>query len=94
MRRFRSTPAVYESIRVRLNAAWGYPNEETKTATAIPHVSDLPADASGRVYLAVSNGYCDYVLPSEILAELLASGAVEELTADQWKQALPLRLNP
>jgi hypothetical protein len=52
-------------------------------------VSDLPADAQGRVYLAISQEYCDYILPSEMLPQLLASGAVEEVTAAVYQAVLP-----
>ena len=89
MRYFRSTAAVYESIRSQLDAAWGYPNAETKTLTAIPPVGELPADQQGRVYLAISAAYCEYVLPSQMLPELLASGAVEELTAAEYAAVFP-----
>lgn len=94
MRYFRSAPAVYERIRSQLDAAWGYPNAETKTLTAIPPVSELPTDDQGRVYLAISAAYCDYILPSQMLPELLASGAVEELTAAEYAAVFPTPLLP
>lgn len=89
MRYFRSTPDVYVAICSQLDAAYGYPNAETKTLRTLPLVADLPADAAGRVYLAVSSEYCDYVLPSELLPQLLANGAVEEITEAEYRAALP-----
>ena len=89
MRYFRSTPDVYNSICSQLDAAYGYPNAETKTQRTLPVVSDLPADAAGRVYLAISADYCEYVLPSQLLPQLLASGAVEEITEAEYRAALP-----
>jgi hypothetical protein len=89
MRYFRSTPAVYASICAQLDAAYGYPNAETKTERSLLLVSDLPADAQGRVYLAISAAYCDYILPSEMLPQLLASGAVEEVTAAVYEALVP-----
>ena len=90
VRYFRSTPEVYESIRQALDAAWGYPNADTKTQTAIPLVSELAADANGTVYLYMPEDYCNYVLPSQMLRELLASGAVEELEeAAFWSAITP-----
>lgn len=89
MRYFRSTAAVYEAIRSKLDAAWGYPNAETKTETAIPPAGNLPKDAEGRVYLVVSAEYCDYILPSEMLPQLLASGAVEEIDEATYRAILP-----
>ena len=89
MRYFRSTPAVYADICAQLDAAYGYPNAETKTERTLPLVSDLPADSQGRVYLAVSAAYCDYILPGQMLPDLLASGAVTELTEAQYRAAVP-----
>lgn len=87
-RYFRSSPAVYAGICQQLDAAYGYPNAETKTLRTLPLASELPTDGQGRVYLAVSQEYCDYILPSEMLPEMLASGAVEEVDAAAYA-ALP-----
>lgn len=89
MRYFRSTPVVYANICAQLDAAYGYPNEATKTARALPLVGGLPPDDAGRVYLAVSAEYCDYVLPSQMLPELIAAGLVEEVTAEEYAAVLP-----
>lgn len=89
MRYFRSTPAVYASICAQLDAAYGYPNQATKTERTLPMVDDLPSDSQGRVYLAVSAEYCEYNLPSELLPQLIADGLVEELTAEQYAAVLP-----
>lgn len=80
---------MYEAIRAQLDAAWGYPNQETKTVTAIPPAADLPSDADGLVYLAVSSEYCEYNLPAEMLPQLIASGAVEEIDAATYRSSLP-----
>jgi hypothetical protein len=90
MRSFRSTPAVYADICVQLDAAYGYPSAETKTQRALPLAADLPADDTGRVYLAVSAEYCEYNLPSELLPQLIAAGLVEEITAEQYAAVLPV----
>lgn len=90
MRYFRSMAEIYESIRAQLDSAWGYPNQETKTLTAIPPAADLPSDVDGRVYLAISSEYCQYVLPSQILPDLIASGAIEEIDAATYRAAMPL----
>jgi hypothetical protein len=80
---------VYTGVCSQLDAAYGYPNAETKTERALPLPEELPADAQGRVYLAISQEYCDYILPSEMLPQLLASGAVEEVTAAVYEALLP-----
>jgi hypothetical protein len=82
-------PAVYASICSQLDSAYGYPNAETKTERTLPLAADLPADGQGRVYLAVDSAYCDFILPGQMLPELLASGAVEEITAAQYAAVLP-----
>ena len=89
MRFFRASLGTYEHVCGQLDAAYGYPNADTKTERALPLVSDLPTDAQGRVYLAISQEYCDYILPSEMLPQLLASGAVEEVTAAAYAALLP-----
>jgi hypothetical protein len=85
---------VYHGICSQLDAAYGYPNEETKTLRTLPLAANLPRDAEGRVYLAVSDEYCAFVLPSQLLLQLLASGAVEEITEAQYKAALPQMPTP
>ena len=89
MRYFRSTPAVYADICAQLDAAYGYPNAETKTDRTLPPVAELPSDVQGRVYLGISAAYCEYNLPSEMLPQLLAAGLVEEITAAQYAAVLP-----
>jgi hypothetical protein len=89
LRYFRSTPAVYSDICAQLDAAYGYPNPETKTERALPLVAELPSDDDGRVYLAVSSEYCEYNLPSEMLPQLIAAGLVEEITAEQYQAVIP-----
>lgn len=87
MRYFRATPAVYSDICAQLDAAYGYPNAETKTERTLP--LSLPADNQGRVYLAISAAYCEYNLPAELLPQLIAAGLVEEITAAQYAAVLP-----
>lgn len=89
MRYFRATAETYAAIGRQLDAAYGYPNRETNTERTLPPTAELPADAAGRVYLAIESGYCDYILPAQILTELMASGAVEEVSANTYAALLP-----
>jgi len=89
MRYFCASLAVYFSICERLDAAYGYPSEATKTYRALPLASELPSDSQGRVYLVVSDDQCRYILPAEMLPQLLASGAVEEVTEATYRALLP-----
>ena len=88
-RYFRSTPAVYSGICSQLDLAYGYPNAGTRTERALPLTERLPTDSDGRVYLAVDSDQCDFILPSEMLPQLLASGAVEEVDAATYVALLP-----
>lgn len=89
MRYFRSTASVYEQVRLSLDATWGHPNQETKTDTCIQPASHAPRDASGRVLLATSNEFCTYEAVAAVLPQLLASGAVEEISEAQYLAVLP-----
>jgi hypothetical protein len=94
MRYFRSAASVYVAVCETLDAAYGYPNDSTKTLRALPLISELPTDLNGKVYLAITEEECSFVLPSEMLPQLLASGAVEEITEQVYRSALtgPLAL--
>jgi hypothetical protein len=89
MRYFRAVPAVYASICAQLDAAYGYPNAETKTERTLPLVAELPTDAEGRVYLAVDASYCEFILPGQMMPDLIASGVVEEISEAVYRDSLP-----
>lgn len=81
--------ALYESIRLQLDAAWGHPTPDGKTITCIDPVAVAPRDAAGRVLLAVNDEFCGYEAVAAVLPDLLASGAVAEITAAEY-QPMPL----
>lgn len=90
VRHFRAqTDEAYEAVRSALDAAYGYPNEATKTITAIPPAIDSQHDAAGRVYLAASDAECEYQAVSGLLTQAIASGAVEEISEATYLQELP-----
>jgi hypothetical protein len=89
MRYFRAFPDVYAQICSSLDAAYGYPNPETKTERTLPLAEHLPQDSVGRVYLAVSAEYCDFILPAQMLPDLLASGSVQEASEAEYTAILP-----
>lgn len=88
-RYFRSTLNVYLLVCSQLDAAYGYPNEATKTATTLPPASECLHDANGRLYLAVADAYCEFVLPSQMLTQLIGAGVVEEITEPEYLALLP-----
>jgi len=88
MRFFRSTEAVYEQARATLDAAWGLPND-TGTVTCIEPAATAPRDSQGRVLLAVADEFCTYPTAADLLPQLLASGAVEEISQATYRAAVP-----
>lgn len=81
MRSFRclAKDAVYEQVRLALDAAWGYPNAETNSVTCFDPAAVAPRDAQRRILLAVRDEFVSYTVASEMLTQLLAGGAVEEI---------------
>jgi hypothetical protein len=80
MRYFRTAnDEVYEQARLMLDAAWGHPNEATKTVTCIDPAAVAPRDSQGRIMLAVRTEFCEYSVAVDLLPQLLAGGVVEEI---------------
>ena len=91
MRYFRCLAGdeAYEQIRATLDAAWGHPDAETKTLTCIDQASVAPRDTQGRIMLATSEAFCEYEASAQMLAAVLASGAIEEIDEATYLQELP-----
>jgi hypothetical protein len=88
-RYFRTAdPDLYEATRLGLDAAWGLPNDRG-TVTCIPPLPIAQRDANGRVLLVVDAEWCEWPEVASMLPGLLASGAVEEITAADYEAALP-----
>lgn len=78
---------AYEQVRLTLDAAWGHPNAETKTVTCFDPAAVAPKDAQGRIVLAVNDEFVAYAAAAEMLPQLLASGAVKEITEAEYRSA-------
>jgi hypothetical protein len=87
MRYLRSADAVYEQARLSLDAAWGLPND-AGTVTCIEPAATAPRDAQGRIVLAVDDSFCAYTVAVDLLPQLLASGAVEEIDREAYMAAV------
>jgi hypothetical protein len=88
-RYFRTADAaLYESIRLGLDAAWNLPND-LGTATCIPPAIDARRDAAGRILLAAPLAFCEYPEVAAMLPDLLASGQVEEVDLATYLAAMP-----
>lgn len=82
---FRASEAVYSAVLEQVNAAWGLPSNGQETA--FDFAADAPRDRDGLCYLAVMDRDCLYEPIATILPQLLASGAVEEITREQYGAA-------
>lgn len=82
-----ASDAACEQVRGALNAAWGLP--DGKTETCFLPASKLPHDAQGRPMLAVDAPFCDLPAVADVLPGVIDSGAVWEITRQQYDAALP-----
>lgn len=80
---------AYEQVRLTLDAAWGHPNAETKTATCIDPASVAPRDRQGRIMLATSQAFCEYEAAAQLLPMLINGAVIEEIDAATYLQELP-----
>jgi len=87
MKFFAADVAVYEQVRETLDAAWNLPNDHG-TETCIEPAASAPRDAQGRVIIAVNDQFCAHGVAAELLPQLLASGAVEEITEAEYQTAI------
>ena len=78
---------IYEQARLTLDAAWGHPNEATKTVTCIDPAAVAPRDAQGRIVLAVPESFCEFTVAADLLPQLLAAGVVEEMDEATYRAA-------
>lgn len=89
MRYFRASEEVYEQARLTLDQAWGLP-DGTGTQTCYTPAANAPRDAQDNLVLAVSDAFCEYTVAKDMLPQLLASGAVQEITeSDYWAAVQP-----
>jgi hypothetical protein len=86
-RYFKATPATYEAVRLHLDQVWGHgPN--TGTTSCFEPADTAPTDAEGMVLLAVLAEFCAYSVVADALPEWLASGAVTEITREQYESVV------
>jgi hypothetical protein len=78
-----SDDAVYEQVRLGLDAAWGHVPPET----CVDPAAVAPRDSQGRILLAVRPEFVAFDAVAAMLPQLLASGAVEEIDASEYVPA-------
>lgn len=89
IRRFRAAADIYEQMRLALDGLLGLPNPDTLTLTSMPPASESLRDRVGMVYAIISSDYCEAESVALLLAPLLQSGFVEELTKEQFAAIHP-----
>lgn len=87
-RYFRASSAVYEQIRQTLDAAWGYPDTTRKTETCMRPASELPRDQQRRIYVAMPSEFCEYEAVAAVLPNLIQSGAVDEISEQEYRSVV------
>jgi hypothetical protein len=87
-RYFSGSEPVYEQVRMGLNAAWGLPNDKGTETCFLP-AADCWRDRQGNCLLCVLAEWCDYPEVQALLPDMLANGAVVEITAFDYWAATP-----
>jgi hypothetical protein len=93
MRFFRTADEpLYENVRLQLDAAWGHPTQDGQTLTCFDPAIVAPRDNAGRLLLAVDDQFAAWEPAATLLPQLFASGAVEEITAAEYRAAVSVPL--
>ena len=78
---------MYEAVRLELDTAWGH-GPGTGTLTCYTPVAEVPKNSNGTAVLALRSEFCEYPVARELLPQLLASGAVEEIDEAAYQAAV------
>lgn len=76
--------ALYEQVRLGLDAAW----DHTPPTTCIDPASVAPRDANDRIVLAVRQEFTEFPAAAAILPDLLTSGQVAEIGEAEYRAAI------
>lgn len=80
---------LYETVRLQLDAAWGHPTPDGRTITCFDPAAVAARDSVGRILLAVRDEFTTFGPAATLLPQLLASGAVEEISEAEYLASLP-----
>lgn len=84
---FKAPPAVYESLRAQIDAAWGYPTQHTQTS--IPTAADQHKAPDGDCVMAVRLEWLGWEPVATLLPQAVASGMIEEISEAEYWAAIP-----
>lgn len=76
--------ALYEQVRLGLDAAWGH----VPPTTCIDPADVAPRDNAGRIVLAVRQEFTEFPAAAAVLPDLLASGQVVEISEAEYRAAI------
>ena len=76
--------ALYEQVRLDLDAAWGH----APPTTCIDPADAAPRDDAGRIVLAVRQEFTEFPAVAAILPDLLTSGQVVEISEAEYRAAI------
>ena len=84
---FITDEATYESMRIAVDAAWGYPT--SSTLTCVPPAAEQWHDAEGRVVIALTLEWLSWEPVPSMIAGALAAGVVVEIDEATFWAAAP-----
>lgn len=87
MRYFATDDATYEAVRAGLDSAFGHPGPSARTC--VEPAATAPHDNDGNVVLAVVDEFMEFAAVQSVLPELLGGGAVREISAAEYRAAMP-----
>lgn len=79
-----SDAALYEQVRLGLDAAWGH----VPPTTCIDPADVAPRDATGRIVLAVRQEFAQFPAAAAIIPQLLSGGLVHEINEAEYRAAI------
>ena len=82
---FRASEAVYELVRSTLDQAWGLPAHGQ--ITCLEPAATAPRK-DGVIYLGTWDAFCAYADVAPLLEQLIDTGAAEEITESDYRQAV------
>ena len=85
---FAATEDIYEMVRTSLDSAWSLPNDKGTKTCMRPLSDNPPRDSQGNVIVCVQSDWCEWEPATEMLPQLLASGAIQEITEAAYLAAL------
>jgi len=86
---FRADESVYELVRSTLDSAWLLPAHGQ--VTCLEPAASAPRGDDGRVYLGTWSTFCEYDDVGPLLQQLLDVGSVEEISEEQYRQAVEIQ---